>query len=103
MIYKDYIEKRQGLMDVIQSFINEGKIEEANEKMKEVTALDEQWDAVAEAQANMNALNDHQRTYNIQNLSGVQTENGVVTAKMNFGVPNTAKSEDELEDLLLLK
>ncbi len=99
MIYKDYIEKRQGLMDVIQSFINEGKIEEANEKMKEVTALDEQWDAVAEAQANMNALNDHQRTYNIQNLSGVQTENGVVTAKMNFGVPNTAKSEDELEDL----
>jgi len=86
-------------MNTIQSLINEGKIEEANEKMKEVTALDEQWDAIAAAQANMNALNDNKRVFDIQNCSGTQVEGGTVTAKVNFGFSSAADSGDEMKDL----
>lgn len=55
---KQYLAKRKQLMDEAQSLINAGKAAEAEEKMKEVTALDEQWDAIAQATANFNALNN---------------------------------------------
>lgn len=54
---KKYLAMREQLMNEAQRLIDEGKAEEAQEKMKEVTALDEKWDAIAQAQANMKALN----------------------------------------------
>lgn len=54
---KKYLAMREQLMNEAQQLINEGKPEEAQEKMQEVMALDEKWDAMAQAQANMNALN----------------------------------------------
>lgn len=54
---KQYLAKRQQLMNEAQQFINEGKAKEAEEKMAEVTALDAQWDAIAQAEANFKALN----------------------------------------------
>lgn len=55
---KQYLAKRTQLLNEAQALINAGKAAEAEEKMKEVTALDEQWDAIAQAQANFNALNN---------------------------------------------
>ncbi len=54
---KKYLAQREQLMNEAQRLINEGNIEEAQKKMQEVESLDEKWDAIAQAQANMNALN----------------------------------------------
>lgn len=54
---KKYLAMREHLMNEAQQLINDGKADEAQEKMKEITTLDEKWDAIAQAQANMNALN----------------------------------------------
>lgn len=54
---KQYLAQRTQLMNEAQELIDAGKAAEAEEKMKEVTALDEQWDTIAQAQANFNALN----------------------------------------------
>ena len=61
MKYKTYMAKRQELMNAVNAFIDEGKLEEAEEKMNEVKALDEQWDAITQARANMEALQNDQR------------------------------------------
>lgn len=98
MKYKDYVEKRQNLMNEVQTLIDAGKLEDANAKMQEVTALDEQWDAIAEAQANMQALSDNQRAYNVQQLTGAQVEGGTVTGTMNLGTP-TVKAADDMDQL----
>lgn len=55
---QQYLAKRKQLMDAAQELIDAGKAAEAEEKMKEVTALDEQWDAIAQAAANFAALNN---------------------------------------------
>ncbi len=97
MDYKQYLAKRQSLMDHVQDLINEGKVEDANEAMKEVTALDEQWDKIAEAQANMNALSDQQRAWNVQQLTGAQVVNGEAAGSAMLGLPEgTANSAEQL-------
>ena len=55
---KEYLEKRQNLISESENLINEGKIEEANAKMEEVKELDNKWEEIAKAQANLNALNN---------------------------------------------
>lgn len=57
MTKKQYEEKRRQLMNEAQQLINAGDTEAAQKKMDEVTALDGQWDAIAQAQANFRALN----------------------------------------------
>lgn len=54
---KQYLAMRTQLMNEAQALIDAGKAAEAEEKMKEIAALDEQWDAIAQAQANFRALN----------------------------------------------
>ncbi len=54
---KQYLAMRKKLMDEAEALIDAGKAAEAEEKMKEISALDEQWDAIAQAQANFMALN----------------------------------------------
>lgn len=54
---KQYLAMRNQLMNEAQALIDAGKAAEAEEKMKEVSALDEQWDTIAQAQANFRALN----------------------------------------------
>ena len=54
---KQYEAMRKKLMDEAQGLIDQGEVEKAQEKMKEVEALDSKWDAIAQAQANYNALN----------------------------------------------
>ena len=54
---KQYEAMRKKLMDEAQGLIDQGEVEKAQEKMKEVEALDSKWDAITQAQANYNALN----------------------------------------------
>ena len=57
---KQYEAMRRKLMDEAQQLLDAGKAAEANAKMDEVRALDEQWDAIAQAAANLAALNGAQ-------------------------------------------
>lgn len=56
MTYEKYMEMRNALMDEAQKLINEGKLEDAKAKQDEVTALDNQYTAIATATANLSAL-----------------------------------------------
>lgn len=94
MNYEQYLAQRNEMMNMVQALINEGKLDEANEKMKDVTVLDEKWDAIAEAQANMNALSGEQRAINIQELTG-SAVNGEVTAAFAIGLGTNHGNEAE--------
>jgi HK97 family phage major capsid protein len=55
---QEYQEKRQNLINEAENLINEGKVEEGNAKMEEIKELDNQWEEITKAQANLNALNN---------------------------------------------
>lgn len=55
---EQYLAKRKQLLNEAQALIDAGKAAEAEAKMKEITELDEQWESMAQAQANFNALNN---------------------------------------------
>lgn len=93
MKYEEYLEKRQNLTQEAENLINEGKFDEANEKMEEVKALDEKWDKVTEAQANLRALGNDQRVYDVQNLSGGMT--GETVARTVSLAPKAMETEGE--------
>lgn len=61
---KQYEAMRRKLMDEAQQLLDAGKAAEANAKMEEIRALDEQWDAIAQAAANLAALNGVQTGQN---------------------------------------
>ena len=75
-----YLAQRAELLAAIQGLIDEGKLDDANAKMKEVEALDAQFEDACKAQANMNALKDKTVVTNIAAKS-VKVE-GVVVEKL---------------------
>lgn len=64
-----YLEMRNALLKEIEGLIEEGKIEESNAKMKEVEDLDNKWEEIKLANANMNALKDKTKVTDIENQS----------------------------------
>jgi HK97 family phage major capsid protein len=56
MTKEKFLENRNALMTEIENLINEGKIEDADTKMKDVEALDNKWEEIKTASANMKAL-----------------------------------------------
>lgn len=60
---KQYEIMRKKLMDEAQTFLDEGKAKEAQEKMDEAQALDGNWDAIAQAEANFRAMNNEPKGY----------------------------------------
>ena len=95
MTYNEYTESRKNLITEANGLINEGKLDEANAKMEEVKALDEEWDKTAEAMATAKALEGNQRAFNVQDLNdsvaAAAASGGEATAKMSF-VQETAGS-----------
>lgn len=81
---KQYKEKRAELMNVAQVLLDQGKAAEAEAKMDEVKELDDAWDAIAQAQANFNALNKEPQA---------MSPFGAAGEKMNF--TNTIKEHEE--------
>lgn len=80
---EQYLAQRNDLVNSTQSLINEGKIEEANLKMEEITALDNKFENEAKAQANINALKDNTKITNIQN-KGVNVVGTVIDSTNNI-------------------
>lgn len=87
-----YLADRKALMDEAQTLINEGKLEEAKAKMKEVEDLDAKFENAAREQANLNALADRASTAGMQNAA-VGGVNGNVVASMG-----AEAQEDDLYD-----
>ncbi len=74
---EQYLAKRAQLMNEVQQLIDAGKAAEAEEKMKEITALDEQWDAIAQAAANFAAMNKEpiaNNTFPVEDAFGKKNE-----------------------------
>ena len=72
-----YLEQRNALLKEIENLIEEGKIEDADAKMKEVEALDEKWENTKKATANLTALKGSTKVTDIENKS-VTVEGGTV-------------------------
>jgi HK97 family phage major capsid protein len=79
---EQYLEMRNGLMADAEKFINDGKVEESNAKMKEIEALDNKWEETKKANANLNALKDNNKAINIENQSK-QVKGEKVVAEIN--------------------
>ena len=84
---EQYLAKRVELLGQAQAFVDEGKVEDANAKMKEVETLDNEYEAAAKAQANLNALNDNTKITNIQGQG--QNVDGEVMDAMTDEVEKT--------------
>ena len=65
-----YLEMRAAMLDEAQNLINEGKIEEAAEKRKEIEKLDADFEEASKEQANLDALNkENDKVIDMKNLS----------------------------------
>src|SRR5690625_3900991 len=71
MNFEQYLKQREELMNAAEALIGEGKLEESESKMQEVKDLDNKWEEIKVANANLNALKDNQVATNIEN----KTEN----------------------------
>ena len=68
MTKEEYLAQRKALVDSAQSLINDGKVEDAAKKTKEIEALDAKFEASSTAQANLNALMGSQKITDLSNL-----------------------------------
>lgn len=64
-----YIEMRNSLLGEAEGLIAEGKLEESNDKMKEIEELDNKWEEVKLANANINALKDKAKAVELEEKS----------------------------------
>lgn len=65
-----YLEMRATMLDEAQNLINEGKIEEAATKRKEIEKLDVDFEEASKEQANLDALNkENEKVADMKNLS----------------------------------
>lgn len=55
---QEYLEKRKALLGEAENLLNEGKLEEFEEKEQEIKDLDDQFEKLAKARANMDALKE---------------------------------------------
>lgn len=78
---EQYLANRKALMDEAQTLLNEGKLDDAKAKMKEVEELDNSYEAAAKEQANLNALANKVSSAGMQNAA-VGGVNGDVVASM---------------------
>jgi len=85
-----YLEERKALLVEAESFLNESKLDEYNAKEVEVKELDEKYEALSKATANMNALKDAQPIKNeevkeIMIPAEVKNEDKKLKLFKNFG------------------
>ncbi len=69
MTKQEYQEQRNQLMSDAEALMAESNIEEANGVMKKVEGLDNEWEEIALANANMEALRDEQTPVILENKS----------------------------------
>ena len=102
-----YNKKRSELTALAQKAIDEGKVDEANEAMKQINELDERYENEARAQANLDAMTREPAPINLQNLGGRsegENDGESITNSLEYrnafraylisGVPMPAKFKD---------
>lgn len=82
---KQYLERRNALLQEAETLLNDGNIEEFQAKEKEINELDNKFEAIAKAQANMNVLRD-----NAIVDSPIQIEDNIA--------PNKVTDKEDLHD-----
>ena len=92
MRYEEYLEKRNALTEELNGMLDASE-EDFGAKKAEIDALDTAWDQTAQRMADLRVLSDNQRVLNIQDVKGVDVQNGVVTAQMTFA-PNVDTKSD---------
>src|SRR5690606_27668289 len=66
---KEYLEKRKALLGEAENLLNEGKLEEFEAKEQEIKDLDDQFEKLAKARANMDALKEPVVADSVANMS----------------------------------
>ena len=66
---EEYLSLRNGLIKEVEGLIAEGKFEESEVKMQDVKDLDNKWEGITLANANLNALKDNAKVTEIENQS----------------------------------
>lgn len=79
-----YLAKREELTNEAQELINQGKLDEANAKMEEVKELDNQFEEVSKAQANLNALSKGNQVVDLSNTGALPKGTKVVDSINNI-------------------
>ena len=86
--HEDYKAQRAALIDAAQGLLNDGKMEDFAAKTGEVEQLDNDWDAYAKAQANLNALSGTQKPQvdilNLANAGGVIGQTGQLDNDLGY-------------------
>lgn len=91
-----YLADRKALLDEANQLISDGKIEEANAKMKDIETLDNKFEEACKAQANLNAMKDKTKVTDIQN-KGAGVEGKVVDKLENGTIADSVDMFDSIE------
>ena len=75
---EQYLNKRNQMIVEAENFLEEGKVKEAEAKMKEVEELDQTFEDSAKAQANLNALRGNGVVKNISSLTASVIPQGIL-------------------------
>jgi len=89
---EQYLQLRNGLYNEAEVLINEGKIEEANAKMTEITELDNKFEEESKAMANLNALKDNVKVTNLSNNSKTVVGGAVLANASNLAEDDLTNS-----------
>lgn len=89
---KKYLEIRAAMLNEAQDLINQGKIEEAATKRKEIEKLDADFEEAAKEQANLDALNKEEET--VSDMKNLSVEEGGLKAVEKIEKKNPVNYED---------
>lgn len=89
---KKYLEIRAAMLNEAQDLINQGKIEEAATKRKEIEKLDADFEEAAKEQANLDALNKEEET--VADMKNLSVEEGGLKAVEKIEKKNPVNYED---------
>lgn len=90
-----YLATRETLLNESEQLTNEGKIEDAKAKVKEVEALDNQWEESKLLNANVEALRDKTKGIDMENASVNPQAARMVDSMSMDGVQSDAKTDEK--------
>ena len=97
---EQYLNKRNQMIVEAENFLEEGKVKEAEAKMKEVEELDQTFEDSAKAQANLNALRGNGVVKNISSLTASVIPQGILGST---GLGSMVKDEKEVYNTAFMK
>lgn len=93
MTKQEYLDQRNALLAEADALIEENKSEEFNAKVQEIEDLDNKYEDIKKANANLNALKDNAKVLDLENES-VLIKGGKKMAILETNVENICATED---------